>query len=190
MATRLIKIAPAVTMEFRPSGRLHLPELLDRGEIDLAIGPFAEQGERFSRQSLLQDDFVVVMRKTHAAAIDGELSIERFAALSHLEFSSVRYATDFVDRALARQKLKRRIGLLAPFLSSVGILLSSDMISTVPRRIAAEMVRNRPLVIRPLPHASPTFEIAMIWSRRFDNQAAHRWLRDVVGRVCGSLRGE
>src|SRR5712691_3097321 len=59
LASRIIKIAPGVTLEFRPSGTLNLPDLLDRGEIDLAIGPFAEQGERFSRQPLLQDDFVV-----------------------------------------------------------------------------------------------------------------------------------
>ncbi len=44
IASRIIKIAPGVTMEFRPSGTLHLPDLLDQGEIDLAICPLAQQG--------------------------------------------------------------------------------------------------------------------------------------------------
>ena len=59
LAGRISKIAPEVTLEFRPSGTLNILDLLDRGELDLAIGPFPEQGERFSRLSLLQDDFVV-----------------------------------------------------------------------------------------------------------------------------------
>src|SRR4051794_36525007 len=63
LAGRITKIAPGVTLEFRPSGTLNIPDLLDRGELDLAIGPFSERGERFSRLMLLRDDFVLVLRK-------------------------------------------------------------------------------------------------------------------------------
>ncbi len=77
--------------------------LLDRGEVDLAIGLFPEQGERFSRRLLLQDDFVAVLRKGHPAAGARELSMEKFAALSHLVISSVPYDTDFINQALAQQ---------------------------------------------------------------------------------------
>jgi DNA-binding transcriptional LysR family regulator len=190
LAARVAKAAPGVTVEFRPSGTLELAALLDQGEIDLAIGPFADLGERFSRQLLLQDDFVVVMRKSHPAAVGAGLSIEKFAALPHLDYSSLGYATEFVDKALAKRKLKRQIKLRAPFLSGERILLTSDMITTVRRRLALEMVRYSPLVIRPLPHSSTTIETAMIWSRRLDNQPAHRWLRDAVVSVCKDLRVE
>jgi DNA-binding transcriptional LysR family regulator len=184
LASRILKIAPGVTLDFRPSGTLNLPDLLDRGEIDLAIGPFAEQGERFSRQPLLQDDFVVVLRKNHPAAVDRDFSMEKFAALPHLEISSMGHATDFIDHALARRKLTRRIGLRAPFLSAVRILVASDMVSIFRRRVADELVRYRPLVIRPLPHSSPTMETAMIWHRRHDSQGAHRWLREMIREIC------
>jgi DNA-binding transcriptional LysR family regulator len=184
LAARILKTAPGVTLTFRPSGTLNLPDLLDRGEIDLAIGTFAELGERFSHQPLLQDDFVVVLRKNHPATQNGTLSIEAFAALSHLEISSVREATDFIDQAFARRKLTRRTGLRAPFLSAVRILLASDMVSIFRRRVAEELVRYRPLVVRPLPHSSPTMETSMIWHRRFDHQQAHRWLRQIVCDIC------
>jgi DNA-binding transcriptional LysR family regulator len=187
LAGRIIKIAPGVTLEFRPSGTLNIPNLLDRGELDLAIGPFPEQGERFSRLSLLQDDFVVVLRKDHPATGTRELSLEKFAALSHLAISSVQYATDFVDQALARRRLTRRIQLRAPFLSAVRILVASDMVSVLQRRVAEELVRYRPLVIRSLPHSSPTLETAMIWPRWLDNQPAHRWLREIVAVVAKGL---
>jgi len=190
LAGRITKIAPGVALEFRPSGTLNILDLLDRGQLDLAIGPFPEQGERFSRLSLLQDDFVVVLRKGHPATGTRELSMEQFAALSHLAISSVPYATDFVDQALARRRLTRRIQLRAPFLSAVRILVASDMVSVLQRRVAEELVRYRPLVIRPLPHSSPTLETAMIWPRWLDNQPAHRWLREIVAAVTKGLRAK
>jgi DNA-binding transcriptional LysR family regulator len=113
-----------------------------------------------------------------------------FASLSHLVISSVPYATDFIDQALSRRKLTRRIQLCAPFLSAVRILVASDTVSVLRRRAAEEVIRYRSLVIRPLPHSSPTMETAMIWPHWLDNQPAHRWLREVVGQVTKGLRSE
>jgi DNA-binding transcriptional LysR family regulator len=190
LAARIVKLAPLVTLDFRPLGTLEVPDLLDRDELDLVIGPLAEQGERFSRQPLLDDKFVVVLRKNHPAAKTREMPIEKFAALPHIEITSASYATAFIDEAVARHGLARRVALQAPFLSLARILVTSDMVSTLPRRAAEELVRYRQLVIRPLPCPSPTVEIAMIWARRFANQPANRWLRDVVGRVAKGLRLE
>ena len=184
---RITKAAPGVRLEFRPSGTLNVLDLLDRGELDLAIGRLPEQGERFSRLTLLRDDFVLVLRKDHPATSARALSMERFAALSHLEISSVAYDTGFIDQALAKRKLTRRIQLRAPFLSAVRILIASDMVSVLQRRVAEELVRYRPLLIRPLPHSSPTLETAMLWPRWFENQPAHRWLREVVTLVTSGL---
>jgi DNA-binding transcriptional LysR family regulator len=186
IAARIGKIAPEVTLDFRPSGTLNILDLLDRGELDLAIGPLAEHGERFSHQQLLEDEFVAVMRKNHPATGARELSLEKFAALSHLEISSVQDSTDFVENALAGRKLTRRTTLRAPFLSAVRILIASDMVSIFRRRIAEELVRYRPLVIRKLPHASPVMATGMLWHRRFDHQQAHRWLREMVNTVSKS----
>jgi DNA-binding transcriptional LysR family regulator len=183
LAARIGRIAPKVLLEFQPSGTLKILDLLDRGELDLAIGPHSQQGERFSHQLLLEDEFVAVLRKNHSAASKRELAIETFADLPHLEISSARHATDFIDEALAQRKLTRRIALRAPFLSAVRILASSDMVSVLPRRIAEELVRYRPLAIRVLPFSSSIIKTAMIWPRWLDNQPAHGWLRDLVGGV-------
>jgi DNA-binding transcriptional LysR family regulator len=117
-----------------------------------------------------------------------QLSIESFAAAPHLEISSVRHETSFVDKELAKRKLKRRIALRAPFLSAGQILAASNMISVVPRRIAEEFVRNRPLVIRPLSLVSPAIDMAMIWPRRLDSQPAYQWLRNNVLKTIDRLK--
>jgi DNA-binding transcriptional LysR family regulator len=187
---RITKKVPDVTLEFRPSGTLDILDLLDRDELDLAIGSFALQGERFSRSSLLHDDFVVVLRKGHPAGDSTELSMEKFAALPHLDISSGSYPTDFIDQALARRRLRRRIQLRAPFLSAVRILVASDMAVILRRRVAEELIRYRPLVIRAMPLASPMVETSMIWARRVDNQPAHVWLREMVGAATKGLAAD
>jgi DNA-binding transcriptional LysR family regulator len=68
LAARIAKTAP--TLEFRPSGALHVPDLLDRGDLDLAIGPFPDQGERFSRRRApgSRHDHVVLRKSSRTAA--------------------------------------------------------------------------------------------------------------------------
>ena len=191
-AIRLAKAAPKVTLAFRPSGTLDIPDLLDRGQLDLAIGSFEHKGERFSRRQLLQDTFVAVLRSGHPAiATARELTIEEFAALPHLEVSSpLPQATNFIDDALSRRNLDRRVTLRAPFLSAVRILAASDLISVLPHRVARELISYRPLVIRPLPGSSPTIETAMIWPRWLDDHPAHRWLRRHVELTAKDLKSQ
>ena len=48
--------APNVQLDIRPSGTLKLAELLDRGELDLAVGGLAAPAERFSDLRLFHSD--------------------------------------------------------------------------------------------------------------------------------------
>src|SRR5260370_8706354 len=54
--------APSVQLDLRPSGTLRIVDLLDRGELDLAAGNFADPGERFGLVPLLDDRFVLPTR--------------------------------------------------------------------------------------------------------------------------------
>jgi DNA-binding transcriptional LysR family regulator len=188
LAEQIGKVAPQVVLEFLPSGTLKLLDLLDHGELDLAIGPNSALAERFSNEVLVQDDLVAVLPKNHPAASLRGLSIEEIAELPHLEISSTRHSTDFVDQALARSKLSRRIALHAPFLSASRILVTSGMISVLPRRIAEELSLHLALTIRPLPFSSPIIKTTMIWPRWLDNQPAHLWIRGVISEASKGMR--
>src|SRR5882757_7596846 len=104
IAVHVARIAPEVTLDFRPSGTLNVLEQLDRSELHLAIGPPGVQGERFSHRRLLQDKFVVVYRKGHPAAKAREFSTDRLTTLAQLEISSAQFGADFVDTGTGRSK--------------------------------------------------------------------------------------
>jgi DNA-binding transcriptional LysR family regulator len=186
VAMRIAKLAPGVTLDFRPSGTLNVHDLLDRGQLDLAIGPMREQGERFAQLQVLEDRFVAVLRRSHKVVGIRKLTLETFAALPHLEISSSLHATDFIDRALSRHKLARKITLHAPFLSAGRILAGSDAVAVLPRRVARELAGYRLFALHELPFTSPVVTTTMTWPRWLDSEPAHRWLRDNIGRTAKS----
>ncbi len=179
--------APSVHLDLRPSGTLGIVDLLDRGELDLALGDFGNPGERFASRRLLEDPFVLAMCRGHPAA-RRKLTAETFAALPHLEISSSGEDTSFIDRWLDGRNLQRRIVHRAPYLSAARIISQSDMVATLSRRIAEAFVRTDPLQVRELPCPSPHVSIGMLWHRRLDNQPAHRWLRSLIEAQCRQLR--
>jgi DNA-binding transcriptional LysR family regulator len=188
LAAAVAREAPAVTLDLRPSGTLDIAERLDRGEIDLALGSLAAPAERFSDMRLLDDGFACVLRRGHPAIDDeGAIAARDFAGLAHLEVSSTGEGTRFVDDALGRLGLERRVALHAPLLATAGILAQSDMIAVLAEREARVFAAEAPLQVLPLPFASPSLTIAMLWHRRVEDDAAHRWLRGLVRRVTRSL---
>lgn len=179
--------APGVMLRLRPSGTLDVAELLDRGELDLAVvgGAHRASGERFNAQVLFEDAFVLVMRRGHPA-LDEPPSLAWLAGLAFLDISSSGDDTRFLDAALAEAGLARRFALSAPYLSAPALLLSSDMVAVVGRRVAAEFARTHPVAIKPLPNTLGGPEPAravMVWHRRSESLAAHRWLRETLSAV-------
>jgi DNA-binding transcriptional LysR family regulator len=186
LVTAASAAAPLVRLDLRPSGTLDILARLDRGDLDLAVGSIENPGERFSVAPLLEDPFVMVMRRGHPAA-RRKLSAKAFADLPHLEISSSGEDTGFIDTWLAERGLARRIALRTPYLSAAPILVQSDMVATLSQRIAQEFVRSHPLEVREPPYESPRVRTAMLWHRRLDRHPAHRWLRSVILSVSRSL---
>src|SRR5260221_123016 len=93
-----------------------------------------------------------------------------------------------MSHALNRLRgLARHIALRAPYLSAAPILVQSDLVATLSRRIAQEFVRHHPLLLRKPPYESPRVRTVMLWHRRLDRHPAHRWLRDLILAVTKGL---
>jgi DNA-binding transcriptional LysR family regulator len=179
-------LAPKLRLALRPSGTLDLPDLLDRGELDIAIAALEAPADRFDSQVLAEDDYVAVTRRGHPAA-RGKLDHKTFAALPHLVISSSGEDLGFVDAALAAKGLRRAIAAEAPYLSSGTILVQSDMVSVLGRRFAQEFRRAYPIELHDLPFATPRLRSVMLWHKRFTDQPAHRWLRQTIAAAAGHI---
>jgi DNA-binding transcriptional LysR family regulator len=177
---RVAKLAPSVVLDVRPSGTLHVLDQLDSGGVELALSTLTDGGDRFKCVGLMEDEYVAIFASGHPVAAEVDLSIERFAALQHVTVTSSGDDTHFIDDALAEHGLTRFVSSMVPLHSLILMLIGSEAVAVVPRRVAADLVVICPLAMRPLPFPSPRVGLSMIWHRRLDNDPAHRWLRGTV----------
>jgi DNA-binding transcriptional LysR family regulator len=170
--------APNVRLALVPSGTLNLADRLDRGELDLAIAGSEEAGQRFASRVLIDDRYVAVLRGGHPV-LRKKLTVEALAATPHLAISSSGEDLAFVDQAMT-QKGTRSVALDVPYLSAGAVLVQSNLIAILGRKLAQEFRRAHAIEIREVPFEAPRLRSIMIWHRRFDDVPAHRWLRDTI----------
>jgi DNA-binding transcriptional LysR family regulator len=185
LAAAVAAEAPGVSLDLRPSGTMNVADRLDRAELDFALGSLAAPGERFSDLRLFETGYVALMRRGHPLATNEALSLVALATVPHLDLSSTGEGTEFVDAELVRHGLARRVALRAPLLAAAALLAQSDMLAVVGERTGRALAAIAPLEVVPLPFNSPLLMTAMLWHRRLDEVAAHRWLRGLVLRAAG-----
>jgi len=77
--------------------------------------------------------------------------------------------------------LDRRIKLIVPhFLSAPLIVAETDMVLSLPYRIAEQFKLFAALEIFPVPIELPAYDLSMIWHPLYDKDPAHLWLRDKI----------
>jgi DNA-binding transcriptional LysR family regulator len=93
--------------------------------------------------------------------------------------------TGLVDDYLAARGMARKISLVIPnFLPAPRIVANTDLVLSLPLRIAEQFVRLAPLKILPIPIDLPIYNLIMIWHPRQEKEPAHQWLRREILKVC------
>lgn len=170
--------APKVRLSLVPSGTLNLADRLDRSELDVAISARELVGERFASRVLIDDRYVAVLRGGHPA-LRKRLTVDALARMPYLAISSSGENLDFMDQALGR-KDARSTALDVPYLSAGAVLVQSNLVAILGRKLAQEFRRAHAIEIRELPFKAPGLCSVMMWHRRLDDVPAHRWLRDTI----------
>ncbi|MCP3397118.1 LysR substrate-binding domain-containing protein [Bradyrhizobium sp. CCGB20] len=152
---------------------------LKSGEADLLVGPY-DVHESFYHRHLLDDHYVCVMHRGHRLA-DRRLRVEDYVKASH---AVVTYGGTWRSE-LDERGLSLTLVVAIPSISDLThILPATDLISTVPSRIASNIATSVVATSCPLPEP---FQIGMTWTNRPIIPAAHRWLRQLIGRTARAL---
>jgi DNA-binding transcriptional LysR family regulator len=188
LVERLRGQAPRIGLTMRLTSNMNVINELDNGTVDLALSRLIDGGERFKCVKVLSDGFVCVAGKDHPVAKRGCLEMEDLADLPHLGITSDSDYTGFLDEVLERHGLSRQVPIAAPFAATGALLAGGELIAVMPRRTAQGLCETAPLVRLPLPFEPPELEIVMIWHRRHETHASHRWLRDAIREVLSKVR--
>jgi DNA-binding transcriptional LysR family regulator len=163
---------------FRPLVRRQAIDALTSSEIDLVLGYTDDRRGGCERELLFEDDYLVVARTGHPA-LRMTLTIDHYASFGHVLVSPGGMLSGVVDTALAVDARSRRVAVAVPyFLAALATVARSDLIATVPRRIALLHGPNFGLGSAEPPIAIRRFPVWMTWSRRTSTDPAIMWLRE------------
>jgi DNA-binding transcriptional LysR family regulator len=184
--------APGVSMRVLPLTTRDPRRLLDEGQVDLAVGFFpavladltaqAQAGSMaaFDHQRLYDGEYVCAMRRDHPLA-RGPLTLKRYCDAHHLLVSFSGKPFGFVDEALASLGRKRRIVLTVnQFYTAGRVVVTSDLLTVLPRHFIRVTGMAHELVLRDLPFDVPPVHVDALWHRRQGQRSDHAWLRLAV----------
>ena len=176
---RLRLTAPSVGIDVFPLSN-DTPQLLESGAVDLALGYVPELEAGFYQQRLFSQHFVCMVSQNHPR-IQGKLKLKQYLQEDHAAIVSSGAAPKIIDETLHAMGKERRIALRIPhFLGASFVVELTDLLITIPQRLAEVLQGRGAYVIYPVPFAIPTYEVKQHWHERYHHDAASRWLRGVI----------
>jgi DNA-binding transcriptional LysR family regulator len=151
LLTRVRRSAPGVTIEVTHVAIKDAFSELDAHRVDVTFLPIVDAvPARFSARTVYEEEFVVVARARHRYL--REPTLENYCCAPHLLVSPAGGTRGFVDDALERRGLARKVVVVVPnFLLGMSVLAHSDLIGTMPRRVVALHGKRFGLRSKPAP---------------------------------------
>lgn len=168
--------APNIRFEIHPMHDSPI-EAIERGYIDLLLTIDYAISADHPSLLLFEDDYVVVGDRENPAMAQ-PMTRELYFGLGHVtaRFGKARVPA-FEDWFVRRQKQQRRIEVVAPtFLSLPRLIVGTERVATMHRRMAEVFVRSLPLVMREIPFSIPPVRETIQWNIANKNDRALRWL--------------
>jgi len=177
LAVRLRSIAPGCRIALLSYDGVRTEEKMAVGEIDLWLGSRPSIPPNLRARTLYEERFLCVMRRDHPLA-GRPLDLDRFCALEHVLVSpSGGGFLGVVDDSLAALGRSRRVTVsLNSFLLVPGVIAASELVATVPARLARAWA-NQLDVLAP-PCEITGFTVMMGWHARAHADPAQVWLRE------------
>jgi DNA-binding transcriptional LysR family regulator len=183
LTERCRALAPNVEIA---SLRAHAPGLKDdmeTGRVDLAIGAFDDLSEALFQRQLFRQAFVSMFRKGHPLA-QGAVDLARFVAAPHLIVDAAHSPYDRVNVLLEKAGVMANARFRVPHFTAVPyIVATSDLVVTVPQKLAESAAAPFGLKWIEPPLQLPTLQTNVFWHRRFNHDPGIQWLRGLIADV-------
>ena len=179
LLNRLRSVAPGLQIRVLNIDE-HTAQLLEAGEADLAVGFMPQLHVGFYQQKLFSQYYVGMAASNHPR-LERQPSLETFLAEGHAIVTASGTGHAVIDRTLRLMDRERRVVLEVPnYLGLSDIIANTDLVATVPLRLAQLFTHDPSIHLFDLPFAVDTYQIKQHWHERFHHDIAHRWLRAVL----------
>ncbi len=181
--------APGIQLIIRAADFRNVPSLLDKDEVDVALTatpPFLEKRHRF--EEIYEEDFSAVF-SPRQTKLSEPLTLDDYLATPQVLLSTRGDIRGPIDTYLATINRTRNILASVPRFSTVPFILKSRRsLVNMPTVAARHYAKQFKLRAVPLPFASPTFRVSLLWQLRAEHDPAVAWFRELVRECVITLR--
>jgi LysR family transcriptional regulator, nod-box dependent transcriptional activator len=173
--------APGITLEVVP---WHERAHEDSGLITthLILSPLAVP-TTLRVEPLFEDVFLCILGRGLKRG-KSPITLDEYLNFRHIAVEAQPSQQNIIDRALGEAALQRRVAVHLPyFLAAIRILETTDLVLTMPARIAKVLPGLLDLPRLKAPKAIPSIRYSMVWHPRFDTDLLHVWLRETVRQI-------
>lgn len=175
-----MQLAPRVEMAAVRLGSIDLRAEMEAGRVDLALGAFEDAPGTLFQRRLFRQSYVSMFHGGHPLA-EGELTRERLATARHLVVTSMDSPYNNINAALADIGVDLEHAFRVPHFASVPYILSTtELVATVPQRLAERAAAPFGLRYADSPLGLPPLQTNMFWHRRYHQDEGGRWLRSLL----------
>jgi DNA-binding transcriptional LysR family regulator len=179
---RVQRDAPGVRLEAAGLDVEDIAGALAAGALDLAVGFLPGLRAPVQRTALFRDPYLCLMRADHKIK---SLTKKTFLNASHV-LVTYRGGHHVIEEAFERAGISRRIALRVPHFTVVPMVLErTDLILTLPARVARVYEKRGNFKALPPPVAIPPADVGVHWHERFEADAGNRWLRALIVELFG-----
>ncbi|ORM66590.1 LysR family transcriptional regulator [Pantoea rwandensis] len=181
----MAKAMPRATLHFAPEEDDVDVEMLRSGRIDLLISAARQLGPEIRVQPLFTTRFVGMAREEHPI-FSLDITPEQLAQWGHISISRRGKDSGPIDRVLGELGLRRQVSLIVatPY-SAIFALLDSNLLLPMPEHLArSALAAGLRVRLFELPIPLETVPLTQAWHPRFQQDAAHRWLRQTIRQLC------
>lgn len=157
--------------------------LLLEGKVDIALGSWLPMGPGFQVEMLVEEVFVSLVGRQHGIQSDA-FTYEEYLDSQHVAYRPSGAVDTALQKTLYQQGIltERNVVLtLAHALGAADVVAVSDLVLTLPARLAGAILRARSdLRCVRLPFQVEPYPVWQQWHERVNEDAANCWLRKLI----------
>jgi DNA-binding transcriptional LysR family regulator len=166
-----------------PLPQLDQPQrALGRGEADLLVIPRNYCSPDHPIETLFEAEYVCMVWNGSRFARAGALGYEEYVAADHVEVQPASIGQPTLESwFMKRRGIERRIEVCTfSFVAAPFLVLGTDRVATVQRRLARMAQQFLPVTVLPAPLPLPRMEQSMQWHKYRTHDPALVWLRGLL----------
>ncbi|MFV0278540.1 MAG: LysR substrate-binding domain-containing protein [Parahaliea sp.] len=184
---RLSQLDSPITLSMCSSNDQQLAERMRFGAVDFTIDYQQLVDDEIHVVKIAEEEVCCLFNPKYSD-FGENLSLEKYLSTKQIVLTPYDRRVSVLDEHLKSLDVARQRTMTVPsMLNYPHVLVETDLICTLPKRIGEVFARDYGLQLTPLPLEGFVVTYYLMWHSSMDRDPAHRWMRETIISLCDQL---